>query len=344
MAESVPSVLESEATGEIADVYADIRKVLRTSVVNLIWRNLATMPGALEWTWSTVRPLYLGDAPLHAEAVRQTIALPDCAGFSTDTLAAAGVDETERALIRDVLDSYQHTNALALVVLSALLAHYEPRPADTVTAAAAAAKPSGAKIPELPPMDALDPEVAALVSELNSFGEDTEPRLIASMYRHLAYWPAYLALVRTMLAPLQREGRLNALTLSNSRAWVRAWRCSRGATETCQAAGYAEGCARFLPTVRRTSDCAHDGALRLDPARDPAVTHQPSEHFRSDLSQNDLIALKGTDRRSRFPMNRSKTSNRSSFMLNCSKSFCRMMVISSGYFDLRPIDSFTPSA
>jgi hypothetical protein len=56
--------------------------------------------------------------------------------------------------------------------------------------------------------------VAALVAELNAFGEDTEPQLIASMYRHLAYWPAYLALVRTMLAPLQREGRLNALTLS----------------------------------------------------------------------------------------------------------------------------------
>ena len=36
------------------------------------------------------------------------------------------------------------------------------------------------------------------------FGEDTEPQLIASMYRHLAYWPAYLALVRTMLVPLQR--------------------------------------------------------------------------------------------------------------------------------------------
>ena len=31
-------------------------------------------------------------------------------------------------------------------------------------------------------------------------------------------------------------------------------------------------------------------------------------------------------------------------MFNCSKSCCRMMVISSGYFDLRPSDSFTPSA
>src|SRR3954469_20753046 len=214
MAESVPSVLESEARGEIADIYADIRKVLGTSVVNLIWRNHAAMPGVVEWTWSPVRPLYLGDAPLHAEAVRQTIALPDWPGFSTDTLAAAGVDEVERALIRNVLDSYQHTNALALVVLSALLAHYEPRSTDAVKPAGTAPKPSGAKIPELPPMDALDPEVAALVEELNAFGEDTEPQLIASMYRHLAYWPAYLALVRTMLVPLQTDGRLNALTRS----------------------------------------------------------------------------------------------------------------------------------
>jgi hypothetical protein len=215
MAESVPSVLESEATGEIAEIYADIRKVLGTSVVNLIWRNLATMPGALQWTWSAVRPLYLGDGPLHAEAVRRTIALPEWPGFSTDTLLAAGLDESERVLIHGVLDSYQHTNALALVVLSALLAHYEPRPGQpAVTAADAAPTLPDARIPELPPMAALDPEVAALVGELNHFGEDSEPQLIASMYRHLAYWPAYLALVRTMLAPLQGQGRLHALTLS----------------------------------------------------------------------------------------------------------------------------------
>jgi hypothetical protein len=188
--------------------------VLGTSVVNLIWRNLATMPGALEWTWSTVRPLYQGEAPRHAEAVRRTIVLPDWPGFSADTLLAAGIDESDKAIIRHVLDSYQYTNALALVVLSALLAHYEPRPAGAVQPAATAPKPSGIRIPELPPMDALDPEVAALVTELNGFGEDTEPQLIASMYRHLAYWPSFLALVRTMLAPLQRDGRLNALTVS----------------------------------------------------------------------------------------------------------------------------------
>ena len=174
--ESVPSVLETEARGEIAEIYADIRKVLGTSVVNLIWRNLATMPGALPWTWTTVRPLYLGAAPGHAEAVRRTIVLPDVPGLSADTLQAAGVDVSDQGIIRNVLDSYQYTNALALTVLSALLAHFEPRAADAVTAADAAPKPSGVRIPELPPMDALDPEVARLVTELNGFGEDTAPQ------------------------------------------------------------------------------------------------------------------------------------------------------------------------
>jgi hypothetical protein len=210
--DSVPSIVEADARGEVAEIFSDIRKVLGTSVVNLIWRHLATMPGALPWTWTTLRPLYLGAAPLHAESVRRTIALPALPGFSADTLLAAGIDESDQAIIGHVLDSYQHTNALALVVLSALLAHFEPRPADPVTAAGTAPPPAGVKIPELPPMDALDPEVARLVNELNGFGEDTEPQLIASMYRHLAYWPAYLALVRTMLAPLQADGRLDALT------------------------------------------------------------------------------------------------------------------------------------
>jgi hypothetical protein len=66
----------------------------------------------------------------------------------------------------------------------------------------------------LPSMAALSPEVQRLIAELNGFGEDTATFLIASMYRHLAYWPPYLAIVRTLLAPLQADGRLHALTLA----------------------------------------------------------------------------------------------------------------------------------
>jgi len=212
--ESVPSILESEATGKVAEIYADIRQVLGTSIVNLIWRNLATIPDALGWTWSAARQLYLGPAPGYAEAVRRAIDLPAVPSFSSDKLAAAGLSNDDLAKIRSILDSYHHTNALALVVLSALVMHYEPTQQDAVSPSDGAPRPLAVKLPELPPMQSLKPEVVHLIEELNGFGEDTDKSLIASMYRHLGYWPTYLSLVRTMLVPLETEGRLHALTRS----------------------------------------------------------------------------------------------------------------------------------
>jgi hypothetical protein len=212
--ESVPSILESEASGEIAEIYSDIRRTLRTSVVNLIWRNLATMPGALPWTWSAVRPLYLGPAAAHAEAVRRSLALPGLPGLSADALATAGITQPALTEIRLILNSYHHTNALALVVLSALLEYFDPGVVDTVAPAEAAPLEAETELPALPPMASLPAQVQQLIGGLNEFGEDTDPFLIASMYRHLAYWPPYLAMIRTMLAPLQADGSLNALTRS----------------------------------------------------------------------------------------------------------------------------------
>jgi hypothetical protein len=210
--DSVPSVAETAASGETAEIYADIRATLGTSVVNLIWRNLATMPGALRWTWSTVRPLYTGFAAPHAEAVRRTLRLPVLPPLSADTLMAAGLDRAALAAIRLTLDSYHHTNALALVVLSALLERYHPSSGETARPSDAVSAAGKTELAPLPSMAALTPEVQRLIAELNGFGEDTAAFLVASMYRHLAYWPAYLAIVRTLLAPLQADGRLHALT------------------------------------------------------------------------------------------------------------------------------------
>lgn len=212
--ESVASILETDASGEIAEIYADIRRTLGTSVVNLIWRHLATVPGALRWAWSTVRPLYQGPAIAHAAAVRRTLRLPAAPPFSRDALTAAGIDPAALENIRAILDSYQHTNALALVILSALLERHDPTAADPAVASETTTGPLAAKLPPVPPMAGLSPEVQRLIQELNGYGEDSDSSLIASMYRHLAYWPPCLAMVRTILAPLQADGSLKALTRS----------------------------------------------------------------------------------------------------------------------------------
>jgi hypothetical protein len=260
--ESVPSILESEATGQVAEIYADIRQVLRTSIVNLIWRNLATIPGALKWTWITAKPLYLGPAPAYAEAVRRAIDLPVAPSFSRDTLAAAGLSNDDVARIRDILDSYHYTNALALVALSALVMHFEPTQQDAITPSNRAPRPLGVKLPELPPMQSLTPEVVRLIEELNGFGEDTDKSLIASMYRHLGYWPTYLSLVRTMLVPLETNGQLHTLTRSirdlarsHGRALAQHLRPSTPPDSLQQALA---SCRRFVdhPISRMTGICA----------------------------------------------------------------------------------------
>lgn len=220
-ADPVAAVIEPDAQGETAAIFADIRATLGVSVVNLIWRHLATMPGALQWVWAALKPLYLGPALTAANEVRRGIAMPTVTPFSDDTLAAAGLDRDARATIGNVLDSYHHTNALALVVFSAFLSSVEgrqnasPRSA-VVSDAAIAPSPPPLALPRLTPISEMAPPIARLIDELNSFGEDSDHALVASMYRHLSHWPAYLALTRTLLAPLHHNGDLLRL-VANTR-------------------------------------------------------------------------------------------------------------------------------
>jgi len=52
-----PAIAEASATGETADIFRDIRATVGVRVVNLVWRHLATLDGALPWAWAAVKPL-----------------------------------------------------------------------------------------------------------------------------------------------------------------------------------------------------------------------------------------------------------------------------------------------
>ena len=146
------------------------------------------------------------------EAVRRTLSLPKLPPISADALTAAGLSANDIGQIRQILDGYHHTNALALVVLSALLERDEPGAAKPIPLTDTPPPSARTELPPLPAMATLQPAVQRLIAELNSFGEDGAPFLIASMYRHLAYWPSFLAIIRTLLAPLQADQSLVALS------------------------------------------------------------------------------------------------------------------------------------
>ncbi|MDA1100115.1 MAG: hypothetical protein O2967_14140 [Proteobacteria bacterium] len=210
----VATITEADATGEVAALYADIRATLGVPVVNLIWRHLAVLPGALPWAWQSLKPLYAsGTVTAQAAALRSGLAVPVLAGLSRPALSAAGLGQDDLARISMILRSYERSNAMNIIALGALLAGLEGRPplhGEPMPPIHEEAAVEG-EMPALLTLDVLAPPVRALVEDLNRIGGREE--ILASMYRHLANWPAYLALVHALIAPFGAEGRLEPLIL-----------------------------------------------------------------------------------------------------------------------------------
>ena len=213
MSDPVPAVTEAAATGETARMFADIRRVLGVEVVNLIWRHLATIPGGLSWAWGMLRPLYAdGTIAAEAQALHRRLALPQLPPFPPELLAAVDLAGGDISMIRNILAAYDRTNAMALIALSTLLCRLDGHVSYTEglgKAGPLAELPSSIPLPPLPSLTELPEPVANLVMTLNWLGTRREHPVLASMYRHLAYWPAYLALSWALIAPLDTDGSLD---------------------------------------------------------------------------------------------------------------------------------------
>lgn len=202
-------VPERDATGSVAAVYDDIRQHL--PIVNLIWRHLATRPAALDWAWSTARPLYAsGLAQQGAERLGDALTLPELPLVPAAATRALGLSGEDRSSIEAMLRAYNRGNGLNLIALSAVLVPQEAA-GSAASSPAPESSPADAdeELPVLPSLDELPEDTRALVLDLNQMGaRGSSSPIVASLYRHLGYWPAYLALAWAQLAPLEDSGRL----------------------------------------------------------------------------------------------------------------------------------------
>ena len=205
----VPAITEADATGETAEIYADIRATLGIGVVNLIWRHLATMDGALPWVWSAIRPVYVsGSAAREAAVLFDGLGLPEMPLFPPSALRLAGVAGGNRETVIAILDSYNRGNSLNLIALSAL----DTKPSGAAPSASMrTVEAVDRPIPALPSMEELKPDVRDIVLALSELGAGPDDRIIPSLYRHLAGWPGFLGLAWTAIAPLHHDGRLKVL-------------------------------------------------------------------------------------------------------------------------------------
>jgi len=201
-----PAVAETAATGEIADIFADIRATVGVRVVNLVWRHLATIDGALPWAWAAVKPLYVqGIADQAAIKFRKDMALPDLGMLTSE----------QPESVDNVLASYDHSNTINLFALGPLRCWLRG------DGSPVGQPDGGERLPSLDlqlpkPMSAPDvsPETWALVLRLNGFG-DPRPIILASMYRHLAHAPAFLRELDAALGPLDADDSLYRAIIEN---------------------------------------------------------------------------------------------------------------------------------
>lgn len=210
MKDPFPAIAEASATGQTADLFADIRATVGVRVVNLVWRHLATMDGALPWAWMAVKPLYLqGMADRAAVRFREGMALPVLGNLAGDEPPSVGA----------VLASYDHSNTINFFALGALVAWLRGNVATEGEPEQGPRLPSpDVALPKLASEADVSPETWQCVLRLNRFGDRAEPLILASMYRHLAHAPAFLQRLEVALAPAQADGSLDRAILANRRA------------------------------------------------------------------------------------------------------------------------------
>lgn len=202
-----PAVDEASATGETAELFADIRATVGVRVVNLVWRHLASLDGALPWAWTAVKPLYLqGMADTAAVRFREAMILPKLGSLSG----------AEPASVDAVLASYDHSNTINLLALGALAAWLNGETAGQGTPEQGPRLPvPDVTLPKLASETDVSPETWQRVLRLNRFGDRARPLILASMYRHLAHAPDFLQRLEAVLTPVQADGSLDRAIAAN---------------------------------------------------------------------------------------------------------------------------------
>jgi hypothetical protein len=212
--EPIPAIAEGDATGETAALYADLRSTLGLPFVNLIWRHLATIPGGLAWVWTLTKPLYVsGELERLSHQTAALVTFPSLAPLPDVVFDAATIDRDARLVITAMIESYNHANGvnfLALLTAVSVLRDGLPaisgiKPAPVSLGRDTIAAPA---LPPLPGLSQLPPHVLTLVHRLDGLGRLGSSEAVASLYRHLAHWPAFLAIAYTAVEPLDRNREL----------------------------------------------------------------------------------------------------------------------------------------
>jgi AhpD family alkylhydroperoxidase len=122
---TVRPVEESHASGQVAEIFADIKKTKGLDFVPALWRTIATNAVQLAVVWNTLKTLMhpeaVGRTPRLDPKTREIIALavsatngcPYCVNSHTAALRKLGTDDETLGEIMAIVGLFNMTNSLA---------------------------------------------------------------------------------------------------------------------------------------------------------------------------------------------------------------------------------------
>ena len=209
---ALPEIPINEATGVTLEIYQSIESALGVRLVNLVYRHLATFPGALEWAWAVVgagfqQGVYRDQSCTLIQHVERL--LSNVAVQSKISMKRCGLNLREMNAIKLTLAAYNRANpmnALSLRVVSLALSA-QLQPSEVRTRITEVATP----IDLLPisGLQDLDRETYRHISCLTRYTTGEGSKLVPSLFRHFIPWPDFLAEICDWLQPLYENGLLS---------------------------------------------------------------------------------------------------------------------------------------
>ena len=202
---------ERDATGEKAAIYVEMKRLGGVPMVALIFRHLATVPGALEWTWGAIGPAWrAGRLQETAWRIAREAPMEPLASISREALVALGVDDGGLAEIRIVLDAYNRANPENMLSILCLLRVLDgARAVESIAARSWTPPPAPGPLVPMTDVRTMPREVSALLDLVAAPGDAGGPRVVQSLYRHFGHRPAFLALAVTLLRQRFDDGSID---------------------------------------------------------------------------------------------------------------------------------------
>ncbi len=210
----LPEQPEAQASDAVRAIYAQIRHAAGVPMVALIFRHLATLPGAMEWAWSVMGPpLMQGQLQRWAWAMEDKLDLAPALPLSPQALRYLGIAEEAVGEMARLSLAYGRANPVNLLALRLIALRLGGggnaaapmlAPSAAQVGASAPWQPPAALGPLLPMIDLhkAPPELMALLQSLSQRGQAVpDAAFVPSYYRQLASRPPLLALASLIVPP-----------------------------------------------------------------------------------------------------------------------------------------------